>query len=326
MFDASNGWGLTETHVVRTSDAGSTWLDCSPDIPEPGSSVGTPYFLNNEFAWLLVPDTDEYFSRGTLYSTNDGGRNWTSVSTPFGGGSLTFLDENHGWIMADLGAGAGSQAVAIYQTSDGGLTWKFVSTNDPTREGVDATLPLGGLKQDLVPLDMRNAFIGGVIYAPGTVYLFRSDNGGMTWQKASLILPEGTEEAGVIYNRLQFFDKTDGILALTLSSSDQRLILYATRDAGDHWTQLPEEFTPGGMVEFISTLDGVIYNDGSFWLTQDAGQTWSMIQPDKEFGESIADMDFLNKDIGWVIAYDDANTRVLFRTTDGGRSWVPAVK
>jgi len=326
MFDGSNGWGLTETQVVRTTDAGTTWMDFSPDISDLGDPIGTPYFLTEEIAWLLAPDFEEYFSHGTLYSTNDGGLNWTSVTTPFGGGSLTFLDEENGWIMADLGAGAGSQAVAIYQTTDGGRSWKLKSTNDPTRQGADTTLPLGGLKYALVPLDKNTAFIGGVVYAPGTVYLFRSDDGGLTWKKVPMVLPDGTEEAGVIFKGLQFFGKTNGFLALNLSASDQKLILYETQDGGDHWTLLPDEFSPGGRVEFLSASEGVIYNDGSFWFTQDAGQTWSMIQPEKEFGESLTDMDFIDKDLGWVIAYDDSNTHILFRTTDGGRSWVPEVK
>ena len=326
MFDGNNGWGLTERQVVRTTDAGTTWVDISPEIPDLGASIGTPYFFNKEIAWMLVPDQDEYFAHGTLYSTVDGGLNWTTVTTPFGGGSLTFLDEKNGWMMADLGAGAGSQAVAIYQTSDGGRSWKLKSTNDPTRQGADTTLPLGGLKYELVPLDMNTAFIGGVVYAPGTVYLFRSDDGVLTWKKLTPVLPNGMEEAGVTFKSLQFFGKTNGFLALNLSSSDQKLILYKTQDGGDHWTPLPDEFSPGGKVEFLSASEGVIYNDSSFWFTQDAGQTWSMVQPEKDFGESLTYVDFIDKDLGWVIAYDDSNTHILFRTTDGGRSWVPTVK
>ena len=44
-------------------------------------------------------------------------------NTPFSRGDLRFLDEDNGWMIADLGVGAGSNAVAIYQTTDGGARW-----------------------------------------------------------------------------------------------------------------------------------------------------------------------------------------------------------
>ena len=67
--------------------------------------------------------------------------------------------------MADLGVGAGSMAVSVFQTKDGGATWTRAYTNDPNLEGAGDSLPLGGIKDMLVPLDMNTAWIGGVIYS-----------------------------------------------------------------------------------------------------------------------------------------------------------------
>ncbi len=42
---------------------------------------------------------------------------------------------------------------------------------------------------------MQTAWIGGVVYAPGNVYLFRTDDGGKNWiSVAGITLPEGAEQ------------------------------------------------------------------------------------------------------------------------------------
>jgi hypothetical protein len=75
---------------------------------------------------------------------------------------LTFLDVYNGWMLADLGVGAGSNMVAIFQTKDGGATWTQTYTNDPSAPDASASLPLGGLKADLVPLNKQTAWVTGV--------------------------------------------------------------------------------------------------------------------------------------------------------------------
>jgi photosystem II stability/assembly factor-like uncharacterized protein len=81
----------------------------------------------------------------------------------------------------DLGVGAGSMAVAIFQTEDGGITWTEVYTNDPNHPNAENSLPLGGLKNNLVATDLINAWVSGVIYAPNVIYLYKTQNGGQTW-------------------------------------------------------------------------------------------------------------------------------------------------
>jgi hypothetical protein len=103
--------------------------------------------------------------------------------TPFSGGDLQFLDPGNGWVLADLGVGAGSNAVAVYQTTDGGGTWSQKYINDPNAADAGDSLPLGGLKAGLAPLNMQTAWVYGVTYAPGSPYLFRTDDGGATGAK-----------------------------------------------------------------------------------------------------------------------------------------------
>jgi hypothetical protein len=157
-----DAWGITETQVVRTNDGGITWYNVTPpDLAETGITDST-FILDQDHAWVQKPDFNNFPNNGLLYHTADSGLTWIVSSTPFSAGDLSFLDANNGWMLADLGIGAGSNAVAVFQTSDGGATWTQTYTNDPNSKDAGDSLPLGGIKSDLIPLNMQTAWVSGV--------------------------------------------------------------------------------------------------------------------------------------------------------------------
>ena len=50
----------------------------------------------------------------------------------------------------------------------------------------------------------------------------------------------------------------------------------------------------GGRIRFLSAQEAIIYNGEQFYVTRDAARTWSTVSPDIVFGDSFADMDFVN--------------------------------
>ena len=144
LFDVSNGWGISEGAILRTVDGARTWHDVSPTEGEFGYTVTTE-FIDALHGWVLTTNPDDALS-GILYRTSDGGGNWREAPVPFGGGNLRFIDEKRGWMMASLGAGAGSMAVAVHVTQDSGATWTQTYVNDPSQIGAGESLPLGGLR------------------------------------------------------------------------------------------------------------------------------------------------------------------------------------
>jgi len=327
FFNELDAWGLTETEIVRTNDGGFTWYNVTPpDLEETGFTVET-FILDNEHAWVQKPDFNNFPNNGLLYHSADGGLTWSVSSTPFSAGDLSFLDEDNGWMLADLGVGAGSNAVAVFQTTDGGATWAQTYTNDPNDPEAGDSLPLGGLKSDLVPLDMQTAWVGGVIYSPGTVYLFRTDDGGRTWTPVNLDLPAGAEdfELGIDRDQMQFDSASDGFIVVRMAGDSMQTALYMTNDAGETW-RLTRTLIPGaGASDFISAEEAVIYNGEQFYVTRDAARTWATVTPDIVFGDSFGSMDFVNPNSGWVISVDPENHRSLYRTHDGGATWLPVL-
>ena len=324
MFNELNGWGVTDAQIARTNDGGITWHNVTPpDVAETGSSVDT-FFLDNDHAWVQKPDFEKFPNSGSLYRTSDGGITWTKSDVPFSRGDLNFVDPENGWMLADLGVGAGSNAIAVYQTTDGGESWEQTYINDPNDPNASDSLPLGGIKSDLVPLDMKTAWVTGVIYAPGEAYLYRTDDGGHTWTQVPLTLPQEAEnnEVSIDKDQMKFVSAKDGFLALRMSGDSTQTAVFVTNDSGNTWAVPSTPLEGAGASVFLSPQEAVIYNGIKFYVTHDAARTWVTVTPNITFGDSFAGMDFVNTSSGWVLTFDPStNHRSLYRTTDGGTTW-----
>ena len=327
MLNELEGWSVTQAQIARTNDGGLHWYDVTPpDVTEAG--YGVQYFVLDVYhAWVLIPDSGNFPNRGFLYHTEDGGMNWSKSATPFSGGNFEFLDENDGWMLADLGVGAGSNAVAVYQTTDGGSHWTLAYTNDPNQANSGDPLPLGGLKGGIAPVNMQTAFVYGVVYAPGTAYLFRTDDRGETWaQVTSLPLPDGADNAELSIDQLEFLTPSDALLTVRITSEESKLATYTSNDAGNTWSLTPTLIPNGGSADFLSATEAVIYNGEQFYITSDAAHTWNRLSPNVVFGDTFAQMDFVNLSSGWVLTLDPTtNQASLYRTTDGGSTWLPVL-
>lgn len=327
FVNSLDGWGATETEIVRTNDGGVTWYNLTPiGLSETGYSVEM-FVLDADHVWVQMPDYENYYSNGFLYHTSDGGMNWSSINTPFSGGDIQFLDANNGWVLADLGVATGSNAIAVYQTTDGGTTWTRKFTNDPNDPNASESLPLGGLKAGIAPVNMQTAWIYGVVYAPGTIYLFRTDDGGATWISVDLPVPQDVEnfELSIDQDQMKFVSSNDGFIAMRFTGDTYQLAVYVTRDGGNTWTLTPTLLPEGGSADFMSAEEIVFYNGQQFYVTRDAARTWSIIPPDVKFDEIFAGMDFANASTGWVLTLDPNNHRSLYKTGDGGATWFPIV-
>jgi photosystem II stability/assembly factor-like uncharacterized protein len=320
MMDEVYGWAITEEHIIRTNDGGVTWYNVTPpELTEAGYSVFAEFF-DVSHAWIQIADPNNFPNGGTLHFTSDGGLSWTSVETPFSAGDMEFVDADNGWILADLGVGAGSMAVSVFQTNDGGQTWNRTYTNDPNLESAGDTLPLGGLKFLIAPLNMEIAWVGGVVYSPGSVYLFRTDDAGATWFNINLILPEEAALSEIAVESLHFTSASQGFLVLRMTSENPKTLIFVTEDGGNTWQPLPETFPRASRLETPSAQEIVFYTGDQFYVTKDAGQTFEVIDPDIQFDE-IIDMSFANASTGWVIAPNTTGTNALYKTTDGGQTW-----
>src|SRR5687768_14926788 len=102
FFNELQGWAVTGTQIARTNDGGITWYDVTPPDMRATEYSLEIFFLDKNHAWVQKPDFENFPNSGFLSRTSDGGLTWRKAATPFSGGKLDFLDEENGWMLADL--------------------------------------------------------------------------------------------------------------------------------------------------------------------------------------------------------------------------------
>jgi photosystem II stability/assembly factor-like uncharacterized protein len=161
------------------------------------------------------------------------------------------------------------------------------------------------------------------VYSNATLYLYRTDDGGRNWLQVSAELPPAARNAQVSIEEIQFPTPSEGFLTLSFTSeTGLTRVLYITHDSGNTWAMLPTLFPNGRSVDFVSTTEGFLFDASQFYVTRDAGVTWTIVKPDIVFDESFISMDFVNSTTGWLIASDPSTFKIsLYKTTDGGATW-----
>lgn len=316
MIDTQSGWGLTATQVLRTFDGGKNWYDATP---EGLTTIGfVPFFaLDARIFWLLIPDPNQE-KPSVLYRTRDGGETWDAFETPLGTALLQFLDAKTGFAMSDLGAGAGSQAVAILETRDGGATWEVLFAH---QGGVEQDLPFSGQKYGFSYADPSRAWVGGSIPMMGYLYFYNSQDGGRTWAYQDVRLPETYREFFAGVNPPIFFSATEGLLPVDLYGSSYSRIFYRTTDGGVTWTP-GERIISIGLYSPISFETIFVWTGSSkLYVSHDSGQTWQTISTNVDISDILFGMQFADENTGWALTSSDGVNTSLYKTTDGGTTW-----
>jgi photosystem II stability/assembly factor-like uncharacterized protein len=252
-------------------------------------------FTDSLHGWL-------YGSRVNYMYTIDGGANWHSaVSAGFAATSISMLDTIYGWTT-----GNGVNEGGIGKTTDGGRTW--IQQRRRLDRAYVGTASLNRLK------NITSGYTR-VIGFPDTGKVVRTTNGGATWAETSM----GTSPLG----KVVFVDSIHGWI--TTNGNVANPAVFRTTDGGVTWaTSVP----PQGLkaISFIDTLNGWGVIRATFYRTTDGGQTWqflTFINTGDSFGATaLSFVDSLN---GWAFGgafYQGIDTEAIYRTTDGGHSWV----
>ncbi len=181
--DAQNGWLNGDCQGVapgvffkHTSDSGATWTDVAlpapasmPDLftrQDAGCGTYDMRLFDPQHGLLsvscLFQGTSTITSTHYIYTTADGGKNWTSNPSP--ARRLTFINPQVGWALP-TGEINGQPPFALSQTQDGGATWTTVKQ-----------LAWAG---DLIFVDAQTGW--AVAQANGATSLVSTSDGGKTW-------------------------------------------------------------------------------------------------------------------------------------------------
>ncbi len=277
--------------VWRSDDDGVTWSH---------SSQGLNYAEGEEpvkAGWSLSPGGDWLYAGvepAGLFRSGDGGVTWEHVSglrehptrpqwMPGGGGLILHTIVRHPDNPQEMWVGM--SAVGVFHTADGGNTWT------PRNRGT---------RNDYAPEGQKYADWGQCVHSiamasgrPERLYqqnhcgMYRSDDGGMSWESIEAGLPSTFGFPSAAHPR-----DADTLYLLPLNGDihgrympDAAAAVWRTRDAGRSWQDLraglPQKDAYFGVLRQAMATDplaphGLYFgtSSGSVFISNDEGESW----------------------------------------------------
>jgi photosystem II stability/assembly factor-like uncharacterized protein len=284
------------------------------------------------------PDTFYFGSvGGGVWKSLNSGRTWTPIfdaNNVASIGAIAVATANPNTIYVGTGEPDMRDSIAygdgVYKSMDAGKTWKHL--------GLENTKQIGRIIVD--PKNPNTVFVAamGNAYAPNPDRgVFRSQDGGATWQKVLF----KNEDVGAI--DLAFDPVDSKIVYATLwnvrrppwfiyaPANGPGAGIFKSIDGGSTWKEIsvgiPLEgrghigiaVAPSNRNRLYAVVDA---KEGGVFTSNDAGATWTRLSSDKRmwdrgwYFEKVT-VDPKNADVVYVM-----NTSI-YRSTDAGKTWTP---
>lgn len=263
--------------VYKSTNGGATWQNMGLKSSEHISRIIVhPEDSNTVWVAAQGPLWNKGGERG-LYKTTDGGTTWkrTLGNDQWTGVTEVVMDKDnpdvlyaatwdrHRTVAAYMGGGPGS---GLHRSKDGGVTWTKLTTGLPTQNMGKIGLAISSFNSKTlyaaIELERRT---GGV---------WRSDDGGSSWQKQSKTVTGGTGPH--YYQELYASPHHDGRLYLMDNN------LQISEDGGKTFYRMNEKNKHGDNHAIAFRKDDPNYllvgSDGGLYESFDLTKTWKYIE------------------------------------------------
>jgi photosystem II stability/assembly factor-like uncharacterized protein len=300
--------------IVETTDGGRTWA-ARPS----GSDLAlySVHFVDDEVGWISGQD-------GLILHTTNGGKTWDKQeSNAFfddketGQQSLFLfgvhaIDHDHAWAVGDRSI--------LTSTSDGGKTWTArkvaMETDLSGGQSLAASDPIF---YDVQFVDAKHGWIVGEFGK-----IMYTENGGESWVEQEKTLMEGSNIFDLLDLPTMFGVKMlDGQNGLAVGLEGH---IARTKDGGKRWTY-DEVQVDYPLVDPLFSVQH--FPDGTAWASGAAGEVvyreagaeaWSRAKLGQDVLTWLRSINFFDKDHGWMVG----GYGLIYRTTDGGKTWLPS--
>lgn len=313
--------------VWKTENAGASWRPVSDD-DFGTAAVGAIAVAPSDPNVVVVGMGESPFrniasSQGDgVYKSTDAGRSWERIG--FENlrqvGEIRIHPDDPGtiWVAAQGNTYAEEDDGGVYKSTDGGASWRRVlEPLNKTTGAVDLAIDYGNPRILYVAMwdNQRKPWAlrsGG----PGSG-IWRSTDGGESWEQLTGDLPEGMGKIGVAASPA----RPGRVWAIIEAEADEGG-LYRSDDGGDSWQQINKERVLRArswyyMHIFADPADEntVYVLNAPFMKSIDGGKTFSRIDTPHGDNHYL----WINPDNSdWMVNANDGGANVSF---DGGASW-----
>ena len=315
--------------VWKTTDAGARWEPITDGQIGVGTIGAVQVALSDPN--VIYVGTGSADPRGNvtngdgMYKSTDAGKTWTHIGLEKAGLIARIVihpqDANVAYVAVLGNIFGPNPERGVYRTRDGGKTWELVLKVSPQTGATDVTM-------DVKNPNTLIASMWTVQRTPWTIDsgsksmesgIFRSTDGGNTWQKLGKGLPQGVMVGKSSVSISQADPKR--VYALVEAAGDNGGV-YTSQDGGDSWTKvsgtrnlLQRAFYYVHIYADPQAADTAYAVNTSSYKTVDGGKTWTVV------GTPHGD----NHDF-WI---NPTNNQLLINgndgganvSSDGGRTW-----
>ncbi|MCB2203423.1 choice-of-anchor D domain-containing protein [bacterium] len=309
------GWLVSNSpgSVYKTTDGGMSWQFVAVEQPRRFTFYAV-YPLDEQNVVLLG-------TGGAVFTSNDGGANWTQRGTAFtrqhlhgvravsdtsawvfGDGSAFFTsDRGSSWHGSDTISLPGFRSgYALSETriiATGSQGQVMLSTDAGQSWSTQVISTLGQIEE----IDFVDENTGWLTGAHGTIA--RTTDGGGTWEES---------DAGVDHD----FNGVAARSAQEAWIAGNGGVIFHTSDGGTNWTEQTTPITTNlQTIEFTSATEGWAGGQLALLHTTDGGATWFV--ENKLVGlDVIYDINFTDAQHGFIML-----SRAVARTSDGGSTF-----
>jgi photosystem II stability/assembly factor-like uncharacterized protein len=315
--------GAASGGMWKTTNKGTTWTPIFEGQPDNTFGDIAIFAGDSKMIWAGAGEQNNRQSSswgGGVYRSTDAGATWTNVglnqSGSIGRVVLHPTDANVAWVAAIGHLWKPSTERGVFKTTDAGRSWTKVlfvdSLTGATELVIDPRDPNVLYAAMYQRLRSAFGFNGG---GPGSG-LYKSTDGGATWNKSESGIPAGDKgRIGIAIAK-----SNPNILVATIEQPGAGGGLYRTEDAGATWRQASRT-NPRPMYYSKPSIDPT--NDKRIWLmgvqpskSEDGGTTFEGMPNSPTYDLGLKD----DHHSLWI---DPANTRHLLLGGDGGlhESW-----
>ncbi len=260
-------------NMQLSTDGGQTWRAVSGRLDRVNRVAFSPDFANDRTAFAMAGITGQHgYANGGVYRSTNGGNDWSAVLSNTVGSALAispnFANDHTAWVVAQSGPlGSG-----ILQTINGGNTWSLItnvvsvnillaSPNYAADQTLFASTTDGHLQKSIDGgqhwTPVLNHPISALAISPAygasqTVYaaakdnitspgdLYRSVDGGATWQKLNTGIPATSSGQPLTFAVLNFAADGSVLAGVTYGNQAIDSAVYRSSDGGQTWQLLAD--------------------------------------------------------------------------------------